>query len=275
MSDFQLFEQALDEYNTQTTKLQLKKQIKSPSLCEHSSTINEGGIICCLDCGEEIQKNILYEKEWRYYGQNDTKHSSDPNRVQVRKSEDRNIFKDVENMGFSDKIVSSANEIYNQVTKGQIFRGNSRRSIIFACIFHAYKLSNKPQTHEKLIQIFGLNRKTGLKGLKYVNLNAPKKSKIHTTYITPVNLVEDIMDKIKATDEHKAEVIQLYNKIKNRSSKLNRSRPQSVACGLTYYWICTKGINITLKEFTKKADLSELTINKIAKEISSILNPGN
>jgi transcription initiation factor TFIIIB Brf1 subunit/transcription initiation factor TFIIB len=239
--------------------------------CDHDNTINDNGIISCMDCGEEIEKKILHEKEWNYYGHFDTKHSSDPNRVQSRKLEERNIYKDVENMNFSDKIVSGANEIYNQVTKGQIFRGNSRKAIIFACIFHSYKLSSHPQTHEKLIQIFGLNRKLGLKGLKHVNLNAPKDSKIHTTYITPVNLLEDIMQKFSATDSQKAEVIELYHKIKNKSSKLNRSRPQSVACGLTYYWICNNGINVSLKEFTKKAALSELTINKIAKEVAEVV----
>ena len=75
----------------------------------------------------------------------------------------------------------------------------------------------------------------------------------------------------KATIEQKKEVIILYEQIKNRSSKLNRSRPQSVAASLTYYWICQKDINISLKEFAKKVDLSELTINKNTKEVATIL----
>jgi len=231
----------------------------------------EKGIDVCTDCGEEITKKIQHTKEWRYYGQADSRHSSDPNRVQIRKSEERTIYKDVENMGFSDKIVSEANKIYFQVTQGQIFRGNSRKSIVFACIFHSYKLSGKPQSHEKLIDVFNLNRKTGLKGLKHVNLYAPKNSSIRTTYITPINLVEEIMDKFNATPEQKIEVTKLYNQIKNKSSRLNRSRPQSVSSGLIYYWICTQKKGITLKQFTKKVSLSELTVNKIAKEIADVL----
>jgi transcription initiation factor TFIIIB Brf1 subunit/transcription initiation factor TFIIB len=133
-------------------------------------------------------------------------------------------------------------------TNGQIFRGNSRRAIIFAAIFHAFKLIGKPQSHDKLIKIFDLNRKIGLKGLKHVNLNAPKDSLIHTTYITPEYLIEDIMDKFKANKEQKEEVVKLYYSIKNKSSKINRSRPQSVASGLTYFWICHKGIDISLNE---------------------------
>jgi len=247
---------------------------ESDSNCSHDNTTLEKGIDICIDCGTEIKKKIQHTKEWRYYGQADTRHTSDPNRVQIRKSEERNIFKDVENMGFSDKIIREANKIYFQVTQGQIFRGNSRKAIVFACIFHAYKLSGRPQSHEKLIHVFNLNRKTGLKGLKHVNLHAPKNSAIRTTYITPVNLVEEIMEKFSATQEQKNEVIKLYGRIKNRSSRLNRSRPQSTAAGLVYYWIRSNNKNITLKQFTQKVSLSELTINKIAKEIGEVIgNP--
>ena len=294
MSDFDLFNQALNEYEKTTQpeppildsrhsyededshdlhESSFDENDMKDISCSHNNTANEKGIDICIDCGEEITKKIQNTKEWRYYGQSDSRHS-DPNRVQIRKSEERNIYKDVENMGFSDKIVSEANKIYFQVTQGQIFRGNSRKAIVFACIFHSYKLSGKPQSHEKLIHVFNLNRKTGLKGLKHVNLYAPKKSNIRTTYITPVNLMEEIMDKFSATKEQKEEVTQLYQQIKNKSSRLNRSRPQSISSGLIYYWICTQKKGISLKQFTKKVSLSELTVNKIAKEIAEVLgNP--
>lgn len=298
MSDFELFNQALNEYekttidsdsiqpvintsessdsNNSSEQLSSSEEDEKVVKCSHLNTTNEKSVDVCTDCGEEITKKIQHTKEWRYYGQADSRHSSDPNRVQIRKSEERTIFKDVENMGFSDKIVSEANKIYFQVTQGQIFRGNSRKSIVFACIFHAYKLSGKPQSHEKLINVFNLNRKTGLKCLKHVNLHAPKNSSIRTTYITPINLVEEIMEKFSATNEQKQEVIKLYNRIKNKSSRLNRSRPQSVASGLVYFWICSKQKDISLKQFTKKVSLSELTVNKIAKEISDVLGePSN
>jgi transcription initiation factor TFIIIB Brf1 subunit/transcription initiation factor TFIIB len=129
----------------------------------------------------------------------------------------------------------------------------------------------KPQSHEKLMKIFELNKKASLKGFKYVNLNAPKDSLIHTTYITPVNLVEDIMDIFNSTKEQKQEIIHIYEKIKNKSSKINRSRPQSIASALVYFWISYKNIDISIKDFAKKVSLSELTIVKLAREISDIL----
>lgn len=273
MSEFALFEEALAKYETNKIpdgdeSLSLEE---NDMVCMHCDVVDENGIISCLECGEQIQKTIMHEKEWRFYGHSDSKRSADPNRVQMRKSEDRNINKDVENMGFSEIIVSKANEIYTQVTRGQIFRGDSRKAVIFACIYHAYKIAGKCQTPKNLMETFGLNKKSSLKGLKIVNIHAPKDSPIHRTPITALHHIHEVMDKFSATPDQKKEVIDLYTKTKNRSSKLNRARPQSVAAALTYYWICHKKMDISLKKFAQKADLSELTINKNAKEVALVL----
>ena len=58
--------------------------------CLHLNMNSEKGVDVCTDCGEEITKQIHNTKEWRYYGQSDTRHSSDPNRVHLRKLEERN-----------------------------------------------------------------------------------------------------------------------------------------------------------------------------------------
>ena len=269
MDNFALFDQA--DQALQDIKIK-KDSIQDNGLCLHKNIIDDNGIKHCEDCGLEITREIRYDKEWRYYGASDTRHNSDPNRCHARKTEDRTIYKDVENMGFSDKIVSLANSIYEEVTGGKIYRGNSRKSIVFACIFHAYKLLGNPQSCENLIEIFRLDRKVGLKGLKHVNLNAPKDSKVRTTYITPENLVKEIMNKFDATESQIEEVIDIYQQVKNKSSILNRSRPQSVASGLVRYYILLKDKDISMQYFRQKVKLSELTINRIAKEIARILN---
>ena len=270
MTDFSIFENALteiDDDDDDDDDIVFKNE-----KCQHDDINEDGGIVTCLNCGKELEKNIFHDKEWRYYGQSDNKKTSDPNRVTLRKIPDKNIFQDVENMGFSDKIVSAANQLYLNVTKDQIFRGSSRKAIIFACIFKIYLINGIAQTPESLIKLFDLDKKIGLKGLKYVNLNLDKDSEIHTTFITPVHLIENIMDKFNANAEHKSEVALLYSRIKNKSSKINRSRPQSVSAGLIWFWICMKGLEINLKDFAQKTGLSELTISKISKEISLILN---
>ena len=242
------------------------------TVCSHPTSIESNGSVLCTECGEEIEKTVVYDKEWRYYGHLDTRHKINPNRCQVRKTDERSIFKDLEGKIFDDNVVTIANRLYLKVTNGKIRRGESRRGIVFACIYHAYKQTCNPRTCESLTEIFKIQRKTGLKGLKYYRLNIGKDQDQTSTQITPVNLVNDIMDRFSATDEQKAEVSELYDKIKNKSSKINRARPQSVASGLTYYWICNKNKKISLKEFVDKSGLSELTVVRLAKEISNIIN---
>ena len=196
MAEFELFNNALKEYEKSSNE---ECEEKNTNKCNHKNIKYEKGFNICTDCGLQLRKIISHNKEWRYYGQSDNRRSSDPNRVIIRKDPETNIFKDVENMGFSDKIIEKANIIYKQVTNNKIYRNNSRKSIIFACIYHSYKLHDKPQTHQKLIDIFGLDNKTALKGLKHVNLNAPKSSNILTTYIRHDNLISDIMEKFQGT----------------------------------------------------------------------------
>jgi transcription initiation factor TFIIIB Brf1 subunit/transcription initiation factor TFIIB len=242
--------------------------------CDHKNVINESGSFLCSDCGVELSKVMSYEKDWRYYGNDDTRKNSDPNRCHIRKLEDKSIFKDVENLGFSDKIVNMANDIYIQVTNGKIYRGQSRKAIIFGCVFHSIKLNGKMYTCDHLRDIFKLDRKIILKGLKHVNLNAPKESQIRDKTSNSFELINECCQKFEMPMEQIKEVNELYEKLKNKSSMINRSRPQSVTSSLVYYYICKKrGFNnVNIKDFVKKVNLSELTINKIAKEIQTIFS---
>jgi transcription initiation factor TFIIIB Brf1 subunit/transcription initiation factor TFIIB len=241
--------------------------------CEHLNTIVESGSILCCNCGLEIKKVISYEKDWRYYGGEDSRHTSDPNRCYIRKLEDKSIFRDVEMLGFSDKIMNIANDIYTKVTNGRIYRGNSRKAIVFSSVFHATKIGGKPYSCESLRDIFKLDRKIILKGLKHMHINVPKDSQIRTKYITPIELIEEYISKFNVSEEEKTEAIALYNNVKNKSSIINRSRPQSVASSIIYFFLSTKRgtNNFNIKDFVKKVKLSELTINKICREIAAVI----
>ena len=268
MDAFDIFDELDDNTNTHDESGTDGKD----DVCDHVNVVNEAGTFLCSDCGVELSKVMSYEKDWRYYGSEDTRKSSDPNRCHIRKLEDKSIFKDVENFGFSEKIVNMANDIYTQVTKGKIYRGNSRKAIIFGCIFHSIKLNGKMYTCDNLRDIFKLDRKIILKGLKHVNLNAPKESQIRNKTSNSLELVEECLLKFDMLPEEKKEICDLYESIKNKSSMINRSRPQSVISSLIYYYICKKrGFNnVNIKDFVKKVNLSELTINNIAKEIHTI-----
>ena len=258
-SDFKLFE--LSETNDTI----------STNECKHENVIIDCHKKICEDCGSDLDEIVSFKKEWRYYGNNDSKLMSDPNRCQIRKKNIRGIHNDISNMGLSDRIINIANNLYNLIAKG-IHRGKSRKGIIFACVFHAYKIDGNPQSCMNLIELFGIERKNGLAGLKYYNLNMPKNNKnINYIHITAENIIVEIMNKFEATDIHKQDVIELYKQIKNKSSYINRARPQSIASGLVRYYILIKQKQISMQEFKEKVNLSELTIENMVKEIAKIL----
>ena len=279
MDNFEILNQVISECESnQTCEIKKKDENfgkidennRTKQECKHSIKI-DGGVRVCELCGFEFEREIDNSKEWRYYGAADTRHNGDPSRCHMRKPVERTINKDVENMNFSDKIIEKASQIYDSVSGGKIYRGNSRKAIIFACIFHAYKLDKNPQSCENLIEIFSLDRKIALRGLKAVNLKTEKTSELKSTYITPEHLITDIMLKFHATQAQIDEVIAIYNQIHNKSSILNRSRPQSVAAGIVRYYIIINHKDISMTDFRAKVKLSELTINRIVKEITNLL----
>lgn len=260
MSDFSQYESL---FKTNTSKP------ATIETCQHKNIIEEKNVFICDECGEEVDTKLKCEQEWRYY-KNDNRYSSDPKRVQLRKSDNKSIAKELEGMGFKEPVLSLADNLYNEVTEGDIFRGKSRSAIISACVFQAFKLTNNPKEYDTLVKTFNLEQKIGLKGLKYVNINM-KNPKYRTEYITPAHLIVNIMANFECSEEQKNEVIAIYNQIAKKSEKLNRSKPQSVASGVVYYWIVQTNKNITLKEFVEKVKLSELTITKMVKEIEKII----
>ena len=69
MSEFALFDQALAEY--ETTRCADEDPLTdeySEISCDHCDLVAENGIVSCLECGEQIHRTIMHEKEWRFYG---------------------------------------------------------------------------------------------------------------------------------------------------------------------------------------------------------------
>ena len=236
--------------------------------CNHLNVFQCGQNTTCTDCSE-ILCNISKQKEW--FNCNNESTSRNQTRCHQITKIDKNIYGDVEGMDFPSPIIFEANNMYLAITEGKTHRANNRKAIIFGCIFRAYKYSDDPKSLEQLQAVFPLTEKVISKGMKVVGLNIHKYKKNIPTYITASNLIPEIMCKFNAKREHINDVLKLYAMIKNKSSIINRSRPQSIAISLIYYYIRETGRNISIEEFIQKVNLSEPTITKIIKEIEKIM----
>lgn len=236
--------------------------------CTHSSFREKAGNMVCIECGLELNNHeINYDKEWRYYGENDAQHSKNPTRCHYRNIDDRSIFKDTEIKHFPQSVVEIANGMYKKIAIEKIYRGSSRKSIVFACIFNAYKEIGFPKKPEQIAVHFKLKKKAISKGMKLFS----SVIKVDNTYIKPIDFVPDILQKLNAPFKTADDVKKIYEKVENRSSLLNRSNPQSFSCGLVYYYCKSIGKGISRKEFSKKVGLSDITIIRLAKEINKLL----
>lgn len=245
----------------------------STSECTHNNKCVDCNTLLCVDCGMELEKIQTFEREWRYY---EGEGKSNPTRCVARKTEGLVILKDLENMGIGENVISIANEMYIQVTKGSIKRGkSSRKAIIAACLFHAYNKLGTPKSCDMLREIMKdakLDKSDFLHGIKQVALNLPKSKNVHNAYIKPEDIIKEIMILLNSNDTQKSDVLDLYTKVYPQSNVFRESRPQSVAAGIVFHYISSCGVPMTIKEFSAKVNISELTINKIRTEIKRILS---
>lgn len=259
--EFALFDKIKASFSDETI-CSTKEECKH----EHSDTSPEGMVVC-FDCGLELSLSIDHSPEWRYYKENDNKHSADPSRCCLRKYEEKSIYRDVEGFNIPPKIVDKANESYGFITEDSILRGNSRKGLIFACIYYAYEDNGERKSQDEMKVFFNINKKILSSGMKMFNLKIKRKP----IYTTPLDFISKIMDKFESSPKHTQFVIKLFDKIKSQSSFINRSNPDSIAAALCYFFFKHIKYPISLNDFSKRVGLSDITVHKISKKISELI----
>lgn len=256
MNNFELYTKLLRKTESVTTK---------ETNCQHSKTTSENGLVLCMDCGIEIEHPTVEESE------NIVNPIVDINQYYIRKNNEKSIYPYISHLDIPTKIQDIANEIYREVCDKRTKRSTKLGAIIFGCCYHAYKINGTPKTFQNMKEMFDVTRTEASVGLKFINEYLSKDSPARTIYITPEHIIMEFMDKFNATKEQTEKVVEIYRFVKGKSGVINRSKPQSVAAGVIYYYIIQNNKKIPMKEFTKKVNLSELTVNKISKEVQDII----
>jgi len=263
--DFEFTDEELNIFKT--LKESVKKNDSVPE-CTHENMItSEDGNEVCMDCGLETAMLIHSTPEWRFYKEQDTRQSFDPSRCFMRKYEEKSIYRDVEPYSINKEVVEIANSNYTLITEDSILRGNSRKGLIVACIFYAYEDIGQRKSQDEIKTFFGINKKILSNGMKMFNL----KIKRNPIYTSPLDFIPKIMSKFNLSEKHIQFVIKLFSKICTKSSFINRSNPDSIAAGLSYFVLKHINFPISLTEFSKKVGLSDITIHKISKKIKDIV----
>jgi transcription initiation factor TFIIIB Brf1 subunit/transcription initiation factor TFIIB len=255
----------IDEQMTETKE-------EHTDLCIHKNSKIENGVEICLNCGFELSKEINLESEVHFYHCNDTRTQNDPSRVYFRSVIERNIYKDLDKFALTQNIKEKINKAYLELVGEDIYRGNCRLGLIFAITFEIYKQLGTPKNKDDLNTVFKMPQKTITKGLKIYKMKmADKGIKNTSKSIKPMDYIPLIMERFNANKINVDKVKMLCEKINNKSSELNASKPLSVASGLVYYYCKSLGKEISVKDFVNIIKLNPSTILKMAKLIQNVL----
>ena len=224
----------------------------------------------CLECGLELSTELSNGPDRKvedrncYYTDN-----SSGIHCSYRKSDQKNIYKEIEQFNFPIEIVNIANKLYVSVVKDSNLRSPLRRAVVFACIFNAYKSIGDFKIPKELQKIFGISRSDMANGMKYFNLNIPKKFNISTIKIS--DYIPVIMKRFKVKDYHIVNAVRILEFVKLRSSLLNSSCPQGVASAICFCYLKLAKKNVKCEDFSEISGLSKITIDKFERQISDVI----
>lgn len=242
------------------------------NLCSHSE-IDER---ICMLCGCEVEV-LDFRPEWTFYGVFDNKLTKDPARcymVAKSKSNLDKIFSDYK-LGsfFTDKIKLQTLERYKEIAGDGTYRGITKRSIVAACLLYVLRENGDHRTSEEIRTLLVLDKKDMSKGRKkYCEVFSNSRGQDNTK---PTVLIRRTMKKVGLGSEHYEKIKQLTLVLEDTSHSLTRSTPQAVVSAIIYFYLnlvdSLRG-KFCNKSYFKKVGISEITIIKLMKEITTLVN---
>ena len=90
-------------------------------------------------------------------------------------------------------------------------------------------------------------------------------------YITAEHFIPQILGKFNIKNEHTTNILEIYKYLERKSNVIDKRNPQSVSCGLVYYYLRRLNVDITPAKFGELVGLSAITITNITNEIEEIM----
>lgn len=240
--------------------------------CDESDfLINDGEMIVCTNCGVENNRIIDYNPEWRFYGSDDNKRNSDPNRCGMptnqiisesslstvilghgfevyRKLNTWNglTYKEKSMISILNKIAAKANignvpqsiidatmKMYQIISKDYIKRGTSRESLIAACFFNALKDNGLIRSNEEVAKLFDIKSKKLSKGCNEFAELMFAKDKDYVKNMRPIE-PKDLIERFCSLMDLDEKFIKIGTRISILVDKLGicqENNPKSIAVG--------------------------------------------
>ena len=260
----------------------------------------DGEMIVCTYCGVENDSIIDYNAEWRYYGSDDNKRSSDPNRCGIPMNPiipDSSLSTVILGKGFEiyrkinswnglsykqrsliailNKIATKANidnvpqsiidatmNMYKIISQDYIKRGASRESLIAACFFNALRDQGMIRSTEEVAKLFDIKSKKLSKGCNEFTELMFSKNKDYVKNMKPIES-KDLIERFCAL----LDIDEDYCKVAIRAAILidklgicQENNPKSIAVGCIYLISHNYNLGFSKKDISEQCKTSEVTV---------------
>lgn len=293
----------LNEHHKETNigKIEKSKKQFCVNCKKEEFLIIDSEMVVCTYCGVENDSIIDYQPEWRYYGADDNKRSSDPNRCGMptnriipdssmstiiqgrgfetfRKLHSWNglSYKQRSLLGILNKIALKANfdnvpqsiidatmNMYKLISEDYIKRGASRESLIAACFFNALRDQGLVRSPEEVAKLFDIKSKKLSKGCNEFTELMFNKNKEYVKNMKPIES-KDLVERFGQLLEINEEYIKIGVKTAILIDKLGicqENNPKSIAVGVLFLISQQYNIGLSKKEIAEQCRTSEVTVS--------------
>lgn len=300
---FNEINESYKDLNSTSTKIETVVEEKNCCFnCKKADfLITDGEMIICTFCGTENDSIIDYHAEWRYYGSDDNKRSSDPNRCGMPSNSilpDSSLSTIILGRGFEvfrklnswnglsykqrsliailNKIAVKANidnvpqsiidatmNMYKIISQDYIKRGASRESLIAACFFNALRDQGMIRSTEEVAKLFDIKSKKLSKGCNEFTELMFAKNKEYIKNMKPIES-KDLIERFCSLLGINDEYIPIAVRSAILIDKLGicqENNPKSIAVGVIYLISQHYNLGLAKKDISDQCKTSEVTVS--------------
>ena len=193
----------------------------------------------------------------------------------LQRVSEKSIKADLKKIGLSSDIISSANNIYKNMSIGTK-RGKRRRMLIFFCVFNAYVENNITVDPISLAKKCGLD-KSGIS--KALSMCSPVNSVSESPLVnhTANNYIKVFYDKLNQNwidfpADSLDHINDMTDYILESDPELMDEKPQTVAAAVLVFYMQLNGYCLNKEKYKGIFGISDMTINKLKKRINRAYN---
>ena len=177
-----------------------------------------------------------------------------------------NIYDIIDKLKVPNYIKNLINDRYFQLVGKKTLRKDNRRGLIAVISYNICVKNNQLKMYHEIVNDLGIKETAIPKGKKLYNKYTKNDRKLVRLDIS--KLVYKMLDMYGDIDlsVDRNSIIEIYHNLKEKSEKISRAKPQSIAATLLFYLI-KKHVEIDKKSFCKKVKVSTITIDKFLPEI--------